>query len=75
MSKFYFTWGQSHKAIDGLPLKDYYCTVNADDITEAIDKFRKYNLILTGDGLKYSTCYDENTFDKSMFKNGEYREL
>lgn len=76
MNKFYFTFGQSHFTEDGVPMNDYYVTVNAtDEISARIHFSNHFALPIMGRKDKWAFCYTDSSFNKVYFPNGEYDNL
>lgn len=76
MKKYYFTFGQSHCAEDGTPMKDYYVTVMAPDYLKARAHFcQNFALPVMGMVDKWAFQYEEGDFDEDTFPAGEYAAL
>lgn len=73
MNNYYFTFGQSHKLIDGYPMKDHWVRVQANNYFEArtlfIDRFSSIQMEKPD---KWAFQYEENNFKPEYFSNGEY---
>jgi hypothetical protein len=73
MKNFYFTFGQSHIAKGGVPLKNSWVRVVAYDIEEAEaifqEEFMKRKMFAQN---HWSMVYNESNFNPSFFPEGEY---
>ena len=76
MKDFFFTFGQTHFTLDGIPMKDYYVGVTAHGRQEARDFFcRNFVTPMMGDAGKWAFQYDADKFRPEYFPAGEFRHL
>lgn len=76
MKKFFFTFGQGHFTEDGIPMKDYFVTVNAPDEISARIYFSNYFAgPIMGRKDKWAFCYEQSRFTEAYFPKGEYENL
>ena len=70
---YYFTFGQDHKTVDDVPMKDYHVLVLAENEEVAreifIERFMKERMPAWD---KFATSYPENHFKSQFFPLGEY---
>jgi hypothetical protein len=70
---FYFTFGQDHRTVDNVPMKDYHVLVKAENEEVAreifIERFMKVKMPAWD---KFATSYPENHFKAVFFPLGEY---
>jgi hypothetical protein len=70
---FYFTFGQGHCTTSGIPMKDHWVRVRADNAEIARDTFIQY---FTKERMpapdKWAFQYSEEDFNKEMYPLGEY---
>ena len=70
---YYFSFGQGHITLDGVPMKDRYVLVRAENENMAIKIFKeKFSSKRMQDENKYSTYYPERYFEPQFFPLGEY---
>ena len=73
---FYFTFGQEHKTVDGVPMKDYHVLVRAENGEIAREIFiEKFTKVRMPSWDMFFTGYSEKHFDPRFFPNGEYAKL
>lgn len=76
MLNFYFTFGQSHYAEDGTPMKDWYVKVTAPDYLRARECFvSHFAYPVMGRYNKWAFQYEEKDFKETFYPNGEYEHL
>jgi len=70
---YYFTFGQDHRTMAGVPMKDYHVLVRAENEGIAreifIEKFMKEKMPSWD---KFATSYPEKHFKSEFFPLGEY---
>ena len=70
---FYFTFGQIHETLDGVPMKDRFVRVRAENEEVAKEIFiREFTSKKMEDENKFSYSYPENRFDARFYPLGEY---
>ena len=76
METYYFTFGQNHWHRDGIPLKDYWVRVVAEDYGKARMLFiERFSSIYMEAPDKWSMQYKEKDFKSSYFPNGEFTKI
>ncbi len=69
---FYFTFGQAHETVGGVPMRDRFVRVRAENEEIATIIFKEgFASKEMKDGL-YSMCYPERRFDPRFYPLGEY---
>ena len=70
---YYFTFGQDHKTVDGVPMKDYHVLVRAENEGVAREIFiEKFTKIRMPKWDMFFTGYSEKQFEPRFFPLGEY---
>lgn len=70
---FYFTFGQDHKTVDNVPMKDYHVLVRAENEQVAREIFiEKFSKVRMPSWDKFATSYPEKHFKADFFPLGEY---
>lgn len=75
MKRFYFTFGQDHKQIDGTPMRNHWVTVEGEDYEHARRLFvEKFAVPFMGDAAKWSFQYQEGSenWKPGYFPEGQY---
>lgn len=78
MSKnnYYFTFGQAHKSLTGKLMKDCWVRVQATSYDKARTCFvEKFCIPYMGDSGMWSSQYEESSFRKELFPDGEHTVL
>lgn len=72
-NNYYFTFGQVHRTIDGISMKDNWVRVIAKDYISArkifIEQFSSINMESPD---KWAFQYEEDDFNPNFFPSGEY---
>jgi hypothetical protein len=71
--KYYFTFGQDHRTMDGFPMKDYHVLVRAENEEIAREIFiENFMKVRMPSWDRFATSYTENHFKHQFFPLGEY---
>lgn len=74
MKNYYFTFGQNHWHRDGIPMKDFWVRVQAEDyITARIIFINKFSSIYMEREDKWAFQYEEEDFEPEYFGLGEFQ--
>jgi chromosome condensin MukBEF complex kleisin-like MukF subunit len=70
---YYFTFGQAHRTLDGVPMRDYHVLVRAENEEVAREIFiEKFTKVRMPSWNMFFTSYQETHFKPEFFPLGEY---
>ena len=70
---YYFTFGQDHRTMDGVPMKDYHVLVRAENEGVSREIFiEKFTKVKMPSWDMFFTGYSEKEFEPKFFPKGEY---
>lgn len=75
MHTYYFTFGQAHHTLTGIPMKDYYIRTTAHDYMAARQLMFTWAKENMGDARTWAFQYSEDQFDPSMYPKGAFAYL
>lgn len=73
MANWYFTFGQAHETVTGIPMKNFWVRVVAEDFGAARMKFiQEWSSKYMPKPDKWAFQYKESDFKSEYFPLGEY---